>query len=322
MTSFESIENLHRRSRAHAELPDSALPEYSGETAEIHSQPLSGNECSSLELEQRSTRWLAQAQKMEAIGRVTGGIAHNFNNLLTGIIGYCDLITSVSRDTDQSNEYLEQITRTACRCGDLVKQLLAFSQQQIMLPEPLQLNEIVIENEQRLHGQVDDKIELVTELDPSLLPVSVDAGQFEQLVKNLTANALEAMPDGGRLTLTTRQRQIAGHSTEHLGIPQGNYVLLSVEDTGRGIDESIFDRIFEPFFSTKSELNGTGLGLAVVYGIVRQSGGQIRVDSSPETGTRIDVYLPVSNPLPSCKAHPAAHVAEAAEHSRTPERFC
>lgn len=235
---------------------------------------------------------LTQAQKMEAIGRVTGGIAHNFNNLLTGILGFCDLLADRTTDRHNDGLYLENIMVSADRGGQLVRQLLAFSQQQILEPETFDLNRAVTDREPFLRQLAGDPVEVVIDLEPTAVPVRADPQQIDRVISHLAANAVEAMAVGGRLTLRTRQLELDGFSICHLGIPSGPYVLLEVEDTGTGIDEAIYDRIFEPFFSTKEELNRTGLGLSVVYGIIKQSGGLIRMESSPGHGTCFRIYLP------------------------------
>ena len=232
---------------------------------------------------------------MAVISHVTGGIAHNFNNLLTGIIGFSDLLAQTSTDKSATLRYVERIVQAAQRGGCLVQQLLAFSQQQVLSPEPVQLNRVVTENAQRLRKGLAHGIELELELEPWPKLIEADQVQLRQILENLTTNALEAMPDGGTLTIRTQALQVNSFSMQHLGIPKGDYMLLAIEDTGHGIEEQIYDQIFEPFFSTKSELNGTGMGLAMVYGLVKQSGGEIRVDSSVGSGTCFTIYFPQSS---------------------------
>ena len=334
MTSFESIENLHRRSLAlaaalstetalsagtvlSAETAPSAETVLSAETdpeipgslpgkVDRNLEPSAKTERPGLPQASQSTRVLAQAQKMDAIGRVTGGIAHNFNNLLTGILGYCDLLAIAGQGNDTSREHLERISETANRCGQLVQQLLAFSQRQVLLPESVEINPVISESEERLRKRASENVEIVTELDADVRPANVDREQIAAMIDYLTVNAIEAMPDGGRVTLSSRHCEIDSCSIRHLSLPPADYALIAVQDTGCGIDEEIYDRIFEPFFSTKDDPNGTGLGLAMVYGFVQQSDGHIRVNSSPGDGTRFEIYLPIIPQQPSQAKRPAA----------------
>ena len=241
--------------------------------------------------EQRSIEHqLYQSQKMEAVGRLAGGVAHDFNNLLTAVIGYADLLAAQLEARGERPSHLEQILGAADRGADLVRQLLGFSRQQTLRPKIVDLNRIVSGIEKLLGRVIGEDVKWVTDLDPDLGSVLVDPNQIEQVVLNLVVNGREAMPDGGHLTLKTRnleadKRPLPGRLHEGQ-----SYVVLEIEDTGSGIEESLLDQIFEPFFTTKSA--GTGLGLATVYGIVQQSDGQIRVDSRPGRGTRFTIYLP------------------------------
>jgi PAS domain S-box-containing protein len=239
---------------------------------------------------------LTQAQKMEAIGRLTGGVAHDFNNLLNVMIGYGDLLLDQLGATDPRRQYVEEIRSAGKRAAVLTHQLLAFSRRQVLQPEVLDLNRIVSDTSGMLQRVLGETIQLTTRLDPSLALVNVDRGQMEQVILNLAVNARDAMPDGGRLTLETANAVIGDEYVERrpLMIP-GRFVLLAVSDTGQGMDAETQRRIFEPFFTTKEKGKGTGLGLATVYGIVKQSGGFIWVYSEPGQGSTFKIYLPEAN---------------------------
>jgi PAS domain S-box-containing protein len=222
---------------------------------------------------------LRQAQKMEAVGQLAGGIAHDFNNLLTAILGSAELLLADTPEHDPRHQDLQAISRSAHRAAALVRQLLAFSRKQIMQPSVLDLNSIVGDMQPMLRRLLGDGVALRLDLDPGLGPVSADAGQLQQVLINLTANARDAMPDGGTLTISTANAN-------------GPHVALIVRDTGVGMDDAVLARLFEPFFTTKELGRGTGLGLASVYGIVRQSGGHIQASSRPGEGSTFTVYLP------------------------------
>jgi two-component system cell cycle sensor histidine kinase/response regulator CckA len=242
----------------------------------------------------RSQEELLQSQKMEAIGRLAGGVAHDFNNLLTAITGYCDLLLEEIGDREQMRADAEEIIRAAERAAGLTRQLLAFSRRQVLMPKVFDLNELVSDVERLLLRLIGEHIELVTVLESELPHVRLDPGQLEQLVINLAVNARDAMPRGGHLSITTENLEIPpGGDPAHPGIDPARYATLSVSDTGVGMDPSTLSKIFEPFFSTKESGKGTGLGLATVYGIIRQSGGEIRVDSEIGTGSTFTVYLPL-----------------------------
>jgi len=241
----------------------------------------------------RSQEELLQSQKMEAIGRLAGGVAHDFNNLLTAITGYCDLLLEEIGEREQMRADAEEIIRAAERAATLTRQLLAFSRRQVLLPKIFDLNDLVSDVERLLLRLIGDHIEFVTVLQSELPHVRLDPGQLEQLVINLAVNARDAMPSGGRLSITTQNLEIPpGGDLAHPGIAPASYVTLSVADTGVGMDASTLSKIFEPFFSTKESGKGTGLGLATVYGIIQQSGGEIRVDSELGAGSTFTVYLP------------------------------
>jgi two-component system cell cycle sensor histidine kinase/response regulator CckA len=238
---------------------------------------------------------LRQALKMDAIGQLAGGIAHDFNNLLTVIGGESDLLLGAMSEDDPHREQLERV-RTAVECASaLTRQLLAFSRQQPVQPRPLDLNGAVEGIVPMLRRVIGERIELHTQLGEELGHVRADPSQIDQVILNLTVNARDAMPDGGTLTLETSVADVDdSYATGHVSVPiePGRYAVLSVCDTGEGIDHETQARIFEPFFTTKGEAEGTGLGLSTVYGIARQNGGFIWVYSEPGHGATFKVYLP------------------------------
>ena len=249
---------------------------------------------------------LARAQKMQALGQLAGGIAHDFNNLLTGMLGFCDLLLNRHRPDDASREDLLQIRRNALRAGNLVRQLLAFSRQQTLTPVRLAVDRALAELTGMLSRLLGPTIELVLSVDAGAY-VEVDPGQFDQVIVNLAVNARDAMPGGGRLTLAATVVQVerplaAGDET----MPAGRWVRIDVSDSGTGIPKEILANIFEPFFTTKEAGAGTGLGLATVFGIVRQTGGYIFVDSALGEGSTFTIYLPaVAAPAEATTVAPA-----------------
>lgn len=236
---------------------------------------------------------LRQSQKMDAVGKLAGGVAHDFNNLLTIIKGYAELVLEGYGDSDPRRSDIEEVKKAAERAASLTRQLLAFSRQQSLDPRLLALNSIVADMEKMLHRLLGEDIRLKTHLDPRLHQVKADQGQVEQVLMNLVVNARDAMPRGGTLTITTSNLAIQeSELREHVGLQPGDYVVLSVADTGIGMDAATQSRIFEPFFTTKEHGKGTGLGLSTVYGIVKQSAGSIQVRSTPGSGSVFTVFLP------------------------------
>jgi two-component system cell cycle sensor histidine kinase/response regulator CckA len=234
-----------------------------------------------------------QSQKMETIGRLAGGIAHDFNNLLTVIKGYTQLSLSHIQEGDPCRENIEEIKAAAERAAELTNQLLTFSRRQILDMKVLDLNTIVRGLEKMTGRIIGEDIEMVTVLDDHLGRVKTDPSQIEQVILNLVVNARDAMPAGGKLAIETANVVLdETYARTHIGVAPGSYVMLSVSDTGCGMSPEIKELIFEPFFTTKEEGKGTGLGLSTIYGIVKQSGGNIWVYSEPGRGTTFKVYLP------------------------------
>ncbi len=237
-------------------------------------------------------RQLRMAQKMEAVGRLSGGIAHDFNNLLGVIIGYSQVLKRSLKPEHPLYEHAEEIEKASQRAVSLTRQLLAFSRQQVLEPVILNMNALVSDMEKMLPRLIGEDVALTLTLDPALGQVKADPGQVEQVIMNLAVNARDAMPDGGKLTIQTANVDLdTAYTHQHPGSRVGSYVMLRVTDTGTGIDPEIQAQIFEPFFTTKERDKGTGLGLATVYGVVKQSGGYIAVDSEKGKGASFSVYL-------------------------------
>src|SRR6266853_2272658 len=259
---------------------------------------------------------LRQGQKMEAIGRLAGGIAHDFNNLLGVIIGYGDLVSEQVGDNSSLHHPVEQIRKAADRASALTRQLLAFSRQQVRETRVLNLNAIVAEMAKMLPRLLGEDVELQTVLSSPLGPVKADQGQIEQVIMNLAVNARDAMPGGGKLSIETRNSRLDEEfAVRHPPMIPGEYVMLIVSDTGSGMDAQTQAHIFEPFFTTKEQGRGTGLGLATVYGFVKQSGGYVWVQSEPGIGSTFTIYLPqVGEALPRVHTNDgAAALARGAE---------
>src|SRR5213080_2756206 len=236
---------------------------------------------------------LRQSQKMEAVGQLAGGIAHDFNNLLTAILGSTQLLSNNTPVGDPRREDVDEIRQAGLRAAELTRQLLAFSRRQVLAPKVLDLNAVVANMDRMLRRVLGEDVMFVTSLDPAAGTVNADPGQLEQVLLNLAVNARDAMPGGGRLSIgTTRVTLHEEHVERRHRMPAGDYVCLAVADTGVGMDETTQAHLFEPFFTTKEVGKGTGLGLATVYGIVKQSGGYIWVYSEAGHGTTVKIYLP------------------------------
>lgn len=239
---------------------------------------------------------LRQAQKMEAIGHMAGGIAHDFNNVLTAILSYASLARRHVTPEHPVYSKLVGIEESSQRAANLTHQLLAFARRQVVAPRTLNLNEVVLNLDKLLRRLINADVELVTLPGQNLSYVKVDPGQMEQVLVNLVVNARDAMPDGGKLTIRTDNRVLtAQYAQQHVDVEPGEYVCLSVSDTGTGMSDEVKVRIFDPFFTTKEPGKGTGLGLATCYGIVKQNGGHIQVDSEVGKGTTFHIYLPCSH---------------------------
>jgi two-component system cell cycle sensor histidine kinase/response regulator CckA len=235
----------------------------------------------------------AQSQKMQAVGQLAGGIAHDFNNVLTAIIGFSDLLLTSHRPTDPSFQDIMNIKQNANRAAGLVRQLLAFSRRQTLRPKVIELDEVLSDISVLLDRLLGETVTLQVEHGRDLWPIKADLNQLEQVIVNLAVNARDAMPAGGKLTIRTANVPTAeSHRFKEQGFKPGEYVLVEVVDTGTGMAPEIVEKIFEPFFSTKEVGKGTGLGLSTVYGIVKQTGGYIYVDSRPGEGTTFRILLP------------------------------
>ncbi|MBN2799468.1 MAG: PocR ligand-binding domain-containing protein [Deltaproteobacteria bacterium] len=255
---------------------------------------------------------LAQSQKMESVGRLAGGVAHDLNNLLAPVLGYSDLLLQDLSARDPRREDLEQIHSAALKARALVRQLLAFGRKQSLHIQPVAINDIITSFAGLLRRSVTETVDMRLELGDGLPQVMADVGQVEQVLMNLVVNAGDAMPNGGSLVVTTSVTTADARCAARVGVKPGRYVVLEVRDSGCGIRSEDRERIFEPFFSTKGQ-RGTGLGLATVYGIVKQHEGAIEVDSAPTAGTAMRIYLPAA----STTAAPAAPEAEARQPGGT-----
>ncbi len=237
---------------------------------------------------------LRNAQQLEAIGRLAGGVAHDFNNILSVIMGHGELLLAASGADERARNGLKQIRRAAERAASLTRQLLAFGRKQVLQPKVLDLNDVVADVQKMLSRVIGEDIELIAALHPSLLPVKADPGQVDQVLMNLAVNARDAMPQGGKLMMETSNLEVNAELARDLDLAPGRYVMLRVADSGQGMDAATLSHIFEPFFTTKPMDKGTGLGLATVYGIVKQSGGSIQVESEVGHGTTFRIYFPAA----------------------------
>jgi two-component system, cell cycle sensor histidine kinase and response regulator CckA len=235
---------------------------------------------------------LRQSQKMDAIGQLAGGIAHDFNNLLLIVQNSARFIAEDLDDTDPKKEDVDEIIKAGERAGALIRQLLTFSRKEVVNHEDIRVNEVVSDVERLLRRTIGENINLELRLDPEAGHVTIDRTQLEQVIVNLAVNAKDAMPGGGRLQIKTKLENFAEVSARHPGIGKGRYVGLSVIDTGEGMSPDVQDRAFEPFFTTKARGEGTGLGLATVFGVVQAAGGVLEIDSSPGSGTAVTAFFP------------------------------
>ena len=240
---------------------------------------------------------LRQSQKMEAVGQLTGGIAHDFNNMLTGVIGSLDIMRRriASNRLEDLDRFMDAAQASASRAAALTQRLLAFSRRQSLDPRPTDINSLAASLNELIRGSVDERVSLRFVLDPDLPRAIVDVNQLESALLNLAINARDAMPDGGEMTIGTRAVHLddAG-AAQRLGVAPGPYVMVSVSDSGVGMAPDLVDKVFDPFFTTKPLGQGTGLGLSMVYGFARQSGGHVRIDSQPGAGTTVEVLLPAT----------------------------
>ncbi|MBV9658417.1 MAG: response regulator [Verrucomicrobia bacterium] len=277
---------------------------------------------------------LRHAQKMEAVGRLAGGVAHDFNNLLTAIIGYAEILTRRLKNDATGRQNAEMILKAGEQAAGVTRQLLAFSRKQLLQPKVIDLNEVVAGIDRLLRRVIGEHITLVTRPDAAHGRVRADPTQLEQVILNLGVNARDAMPRGGKLTISTANAQLQDEDTRPeatVELPDGDYVVLVVTDTGKGMERETQSHIFEPFFTTKGPGKGTGLGLSTVYGIVTQSGGAVAVDSSPNRGTTFRIYLPCESaplsppssvPAPPRRAHDSEVVLVVEDEEIVRELVC
>ncbi len=294
--------------RLHNKEGEDVLVEVKGRVVrDEHGEPLSLQGVTrDISERRRVEEQLRQAQKMEAVGQLAGGIAHDFNNIITGIQGYAEFVFDGLPEDSPAREDLQQVQDLAHRAADLTHQLLAFSRRQTLVKEHLSLNDVINDTARILERLLEEHIELELCLAEDLWTVQADRGQMQQVLMNLAVNARDAMPEGGRLVVESANVSPDETYLElHYDIEPGDYVLLSVSDTGVGMDRHTRERVFEPFFTTKEGEKGTGLGLATVYGIIKQHGGSIGLYSEPGEGSTFRIYLPRSTegPIPAAQRH-------------------
>lgn len=257
---------------------------------------------------------LLQAQKLEAVGQLAAGVAHDFNNLLTVISCNADFLALERAEDQQSLERIHDISRAAGRAADLTKQLLAFSRKQVMKPQVLDVNVLIARMRGMLQCLIGEQFHIITRLQSGLPCVEFDPSQIEQIIMNLVVNARDAMPSGGDITLETSSAQLDDdYAHAHPGTLSGPHLLITITDTGTGMLPQVQEKIFEPFFTTKGQGKGTGLGLSTVYGIVKQGGGDIRVESRPGRGTKFGVFLPTTDKTPPADTEKPAVAHEAGQ---------
>jgi PAS domain S-box-containing protein len=258
---------------------------------------------------------LRQVQKMEAVGLLAGGVAHDFNNLLTTILGYSDLLLATLPEGSRHRQQVQEIHGASQRAAGLTRQLLAFSRREVAEPRVLDLNAVVGNVERMLRRVIGEDIRLVTDLDPAAAKVRADRGQIEQLLMNVVVNSRDAMPRGGSLVISTCNRLLdADFVGANPGARAGDHAVIEIVDTGCGMDESVRAHVFDPFFTTKPPGRGTGLGMAIVYGVVKTSGGYVRVDSALGRGTTVTIYLPALPATEAALEPPAALTAAGGGH--------
>jgi two-component system, cell cycle sensor histidine kinase and response regulator CckA len=250
---------------------------------------------------------LAQSQKMEAVGRLAAGVAHDFNNLLMVVINYCDLLMNKLPTADPLSDYVQKISKAADQAKELSRTLLTLGRGELLTFQPVDINSVIVESEQMLRSMIGGNVDLILTLSQDLGQVRTSPGKVQQVLLNVVLNALDAMPNEGKITIATNNVEFRfPYLCRYSNVPPGAYVMLSVSDTGAGMDEEVQSHIFEPFYTTKKEGRGTGLGLANVYGIIKQLGGHIEVESNVGVGTTFSFYFPRSDevfrPKPEVKA--------------------
>jgi signal transduction histidine kinase/ActR/RegA family two-component response regulator len=288
--------------------PDGKLDYFFGVGLDITERERAAAEKARLEAQ------LAQSQKMEAVGRLAGGVAHDFNNMLAAIQGYAELLLRSLAPEDPLRSHAEQIFKASQRSAGLTQQLLAFSRRQVIVPRVVDVNRLIEDSTRMLGRLIGEDVALTVVPDADIGRVMADPNQLDHVLVNLVVNARDAMPDGGRLTIETAEEEVDDVRGQAWGVPAGRYVVISVSDTGCGMDEEMKAKIFEPFFTTKEKGVGTGLGLATVHGIIKQNGGHISVISEPGVGTTFMICLPrVDAPAEETREIPAPVVPTGTE---------